>query len=373
MNKYRPEVLIIGNYKADQLQSMDRYASLLVRIYQECGQVTVKRPQQVITRLPGIGTVVRKYLAYIDKLIIFPIMICFHSRKYDLIHIADHSNGFYSFCFPKRKCIVTCHDLLAVRGARGDRESACTASALGPILQRLIMAGLRNSQRLLFVSNTTRSDYELLGGGPKTQRKTVVLNPLNADFKSIVHDDELQTEELRMIPKTHFILMVGSGLPRKNRALALRLIERLGRSSSYSVVFAGAPLTAEEEAFASHHSLGDRIISIVRPSHRMLNYLYCRAHALIFPSLSEGFGWPLIEAQACNCPVIASTRTSIPEIAGSGALYAEPHDTEQFYRHVRSLEDLSTRTRMIEQGKSNLQRFSSGIISKAYLEFAFSS
>lgn len=371
MIKDKPKILIVANYRSDRLQSMDRYANLLVSIYQEYGEVTVKRPSEVITCLPGLGTLARKYLAYVDKLIIFPILLLLCSQKFSLVHIADHSNAFYSFCFSKKKCIVTCHDLLAVRGARGDRDSACTASALGPILQRLIMAGLRNSRRLLFVSNTTHADYERLGGGPKTQRNTVILNPLNANFKSSIGDHELRKDELLLIPKRPFILMVGSSLPRKNRALALSLVERLGRSGSYNIVFAGAPLTAEELEFQSNHSLGSRVISIVRPSHELLNYLYCKAHALIFPSLSEGFGWPIIEAQASDCPVVASTKTSIPEIAGSGALYAEPHDTDQFCKHVHSLENSKFRNEMIRQGRHNLQRFDGNRVKESYLDFAF--
>ena len=110
--------------------------------------------------------------------------------------------------------------------------------------------------------------------------------------------------------------MVGSSHPRKNRTLALQLLEHLGPSSPYMVVFAGAPLTVAHQTFRACHPLGDRLISIEEPSHALLNRLYCHAHALLFPSFSEGFGWPLVEAQTCHCPVIASPTTSIPEVAG---------------------------------------------------------
>jgi glycosyltransferase involved in cell wall biosynthesis len=370
MNSKR-SVLIVGNYRNDGLQSMERYAKLLVRIYQHEADVVLVRPHLIVGRIPGLPSLIRKYLAYIDKLLCFPLWLAVRARSFDLVHIADHSNGFYSFCCARNKCIVTCHDLLAVRGARGDHNAACTASPLGLWLQLMIMAGLRNSGRLIFVSEFTLSDYQKLGGGPSDQIRTVIPNPLNATFSPQLSDLALETEESRMIPKAPFLLMVGSGLPRKNRNLALRLLEELGELSPYHLVFAGAPLGPVESTFRHCHYLGDRLISVVRPSHNLLNHLYCKAHALLFPSLSEGFGWPLIEAQACNCPVIASTTTSIPEIAGSGALYAAPNDVKTFGIHVRKLEDHNLRTALLARGRTNLQRFSSELIARSYRQFAF--
>jgi glycosyltransferase involved in cell wall biosynthesis len=362
---------VVGNYTADRQQSMDRYADLLVRLYRSQGQVQLMRPPAAITRLPGLPALARKYLAYIDKLLLFPLWLMLRARAFDLVHIADHGNAFYSFCCPRQRCLVTCHDLLAVRAAMGDRDAACSASAFGPWLQGLIMAGLRHSGRLLFVSQATRSDYQRLGGGPSDQHLAVIPNPLNASFSPDGSHLPVTPAERDQLPESPFLLMVGSALPRKNRDLALRLLEQLGEGSPCRLVFAGAPLTAAEERFRLSHPLGDRLISIVRPSHLLLNLLYCRAHALLFPSLAEGFGWPLIEAQACDCPVIASTTTAIPEVAGSGALYAPAHDPAAFAVHVKAVNDPIVRSRLIQNGRANLERFSLERISKAYVQFAF--
>ena len=369
----RRRILVVGNYPADRLQSMDRYSELLVRLYRPYAQVSLIRPRQIVTRIPGLPGLVRKYLAYIDKLLLFPLWLAIRARAFDLVHIADHSNGFYAFCCPRPRSLVTCHDLLAVRGAMGDRDSACTASPLGPLLQRLIITGLRHSGRLLFVSQATLDDYQRLGGGPSAQSLAVIPNPLNAAFTSEVSDLSIPPAVLHQLPDAPFLLMVGSALPRKNRGMALRLLEKLGDSSPYYLVFAGAPLGSGEALFQRSHPLGNRLVSIVRPSHELLNYLYCRAHALLFPSFSEGFGWPLIEAQACNCPVIASTTTSIPEVGGSGALYASPNDTDGFFNHVIALENNGLRAELIQRGRSNLQRFSTDQVTTSYLQFAFPS
>lgn len=363
-------ILVVGNYPADQQQSMIRFAELLVRIYQSRGEVRLVKPPVLVAGFPALPRVARKYLAYIDKLLLFPIWLACIARSYHLIHIADHSNSFYSFCCFRRRCIVTCHDLLAVRGAMGDPAVACEASPIGIWLQKLIMAGLRRPHAVAFDSQASLDDFHRLGGGRSGQRHAVISIPLNAPFTAESASLELSTQEMAQLPAAPFLLMVGSALPRKNRALALRVIHQLGTASPYRLVLAGAPLARQEQAFIDAHMLSKQVVSIVWPSHALLNHLYCRAHTLLFPSYAEGFGWPLIEAQACGCPVIASTTTSIPEVAGSAALYAEPNDVPAFSRHVLALEDPALRSRLINQGFENLRRFDPELISRQYINFA---
>ncbi|MGB5135682.1 MAG: glycosyltransferase [Prochlorococcaceae cyanobacterium] len=363
-------ILVVGNYPADQQQSMTRFADLLVRFYQPHGQVQLLRPPVLVARLPGLPPLARKYLAYVDKLLLFPLWLALRARFCQLVHIADHSNAYYAFCCSRHRCIVTCHDLLAVRGAMGDPAVACEASPIGIWLQKLILAGLRQPSAVAFDSQASLNDFHRLGGGPSRQRHAVIPIPLNAPFTQNIASLELSTAEQALRPKPPYLLMVGSALPRKNRALALRLLRHLGSASPYSVVFAGAPLAPEEQAFIAAHHLGRQVVSIVRPSHALLNHLYGRAHALLFPSLAEGFGWPLIEAQASGCPVIASTTTSIPEVAGSAALYADPSDVDTFASHVLALEAPALRRRLIQLGFENLRRFDPDVISRQYVRFA---
>ncbi len=364
-------ILILGNYPADQQQSMIRVSQLLVRSYRYSGyQVTLVEPPVWVSRLPGLPASVHKYFAYVDKLLLFPLWLVLRARSFDLVHIADHSNSFYSFCVNPRRCIVTCHDLLAIRGAMGDSSAECEASALGVWLQRLIVAGLRRPAGVSFISQATFNDFERLIGRPPGQRHAVIHLPLNAPFKPDPDASVLHKAEQSQLPPKPFLLMVGSALPRKNRALSLRVLELLGKSSPYRLVFAGEALTRDERSFVDTHPLGDRVLSIVGPSHACLNVLYGQAHALLFPSFSEGFGWPLIEAQASGCPVIASTTTSIPEVAGTGALYGEPQDADAFAAHVKDLEHPGLRAQMIELGFANTRRFMPEAFADVITQFA---
>jgi hypothetical protein len=71
--------------------------------------------------------------------------------------------------------------------------------------------------------------------------------------------------------------------------------------------------------------------------------------------------------------VIASTTTSIPEVAGNAALFADPNDVATFANHVRTLEDPVERARLIKLGRDNLSRFAPEVVSDAYRRFAFHS
>jgi glycosyltransferase involved in cell wall biosynthesis len=83
------------------------------------------------------------------------------------------------------------------------------------------------------------------------------------------------------------------------------------------------------------------------------------ARIFAFPSLYEGFGFPVLEAQACGVPVLTSNTTSLPEVAGDGALFVDPHDENAIAAGLRELlESTSLRQDIIQYGSENLTRFS---------------
>ena len=91
---------------------------------------------------------------------------------------------------------------------------------------------------------------------------------------------------------------------------------------------------------------------------RDLPALYSGAIALTYSSLFEGFGLPILEAQACGCPVLTSNTSSMPEIGGKGALYVDPYSVESIVNGIKKLEDRKRRMEMIKKGFENIKRFS---------------
>ncbi len=100
-----------------------------------------------------------------------------------------------------------------------------------------------------------------------------------------------------------------------------------------------------------------------------LPYVYRGARALVFPSLFEGFGIPIVEAFCCECPVICSNTTSCPEIAGDGALLVNPADALDISAAIQKLEqDDELRARLISIGKSRSEKYRSASLAEKTLE-----
>jgi glycosyltransferase involved in cell wall biosynthesis len=87
--------------------------------------------------------------------------------------------------------------------------------------------------------------------------------------------------------------------------------------------------------------------------------LYQRARVFVFPSRYEGFGFPVLEAMACGCPVITSNASSLPEVVGDAALLADPSDCNGFVRHLEQvLADEELRRVFREKGLARAAQFS---------------
>ena len=138
-------MILIGNYPLDKQESMKRFAAILEEGFKKKGiETEIWLPIICFGRLfeattSGFG----KWLGYIDKWLLFPIVLKFRllkaSNKQAKFHICDHSNAPYLAYLPKQRTGITCHDVLAIRGAFGYTDAYCPASGMGKVLQRWIL------------------------------------------------------------------------------------------------------------------------------------------------------------------------------------------------------------------------------------------
>lgn len=369
------QVTLLANYPRDGQQSMDRFSELLRRELAAIGiPVKVLRPTPIFGRfagntLEGVG----KWLAYLDKYVLFPVQLICRRREPaptgqpEILHIVDHSNSVYRFFVRSETCVCTCHDVLAIRGALGEDAVCCPASRAGRLLQGLILKGLKATRWIGCVSDATRHDLEQLterSGDPGI--RTILLG-LNAAFRIMpVSEARGALEAEGPWVGERFLLHVGSGLPRKNRRAVVEVLDRLGSQWKGHAVFAGEDLSGAMKGRIRELGLERRVHCVVRPTHEQLNALYCLAEALIFPSYAEGFGWPVLEAQASGCPVICSNRTSVPEVAGTGAVVCDPDDFDGMARAVLELGDSERRQTLVKNGVLNLRRFDNAALVQGY-------
>jgi glycosyltransferase involved in cell wall biosynthesis len=324
-----------------------------------------RRAENTATRL----TLARKWFAYLDKYVVFPRVLPRVARWADVVHICDHSNAMYVAQLRRKPHVVTCHDLLAVRGALGENTD-CPASFTGKILQRWILRSLQRAQVVVCVSSATRHDLVRLGGPQMEARSSVVMlgvaPSLNRDAGPAA--DALLADFPGIRAGRPFLLNVGSSLRRKNRDGALRIFKRVSEHLDCDLIFAGEPLSDELRRVKREIGLNGRVIEVPRPSDVMLEALYSRAFALLYPTKYEGFGWPAIEAQTCGCPVISSQSTSIPEVVGDSGFLRAPEDEEGFATDILRLRDGSLRKELIARGFENVKRFKPERMVNDYLE-----
>ena len=137
-------VLLIGNYAPDRQQSMRRFAVMMLDGLAAAGvQAELIQPKTFSGRFRSAGGFVAKWLAYIDKFILFPLQL---RRRLNsapvLVHICDHSNAMYARQIRGVPVVGYLSRSLAVRGASAS-STDCPASLTGRLLQRWIVAGLR--------------------------------------------------------------------------------------------------------------------------------------------------------------------------------------------------------------------------------------
>jgi len=374
----QPHFILIGNYPPDRQESMIRFAGILALGLKRRGftvEVVAPQPRLVSANAsPGGG--LKKWLAYVDKWILFPNALrhIVHRAENEFgknvhYHVCDHSNAPYLGHLPPERSAITCHDVLAIRGALGYPDSYCPASRTGVILQKWILKHLSSAKHVACVSGLTlRHLCEIAGKKNPEPGWTVLHNAFNAPFQRIEPAEALNVLKRRNVSVPQpFLLHVGSNLPRKNRRMLLQMIAQPGQPWPGHICYAGEPAGPQLLGEAPKLGVQDRVHSVAKPDHETLCALYSLAHAFVFPSLSEGFGWPLIEAQACGVPVIASDFEPLPEVSGGAALHANPNDASAFGAALRMLDNAATRTSLVERGLENARRFDLNTMIDGYL------
>lgn len=198
-------------------------------------------------------------------------------------------------------------------------------------LRMLIHRGIRKAKLILCVSNSVKELCAEAFRVPPERLMTVYL-AANSSFRVIPEPERSTLLRERYGIHTPYFLFSGRWERRKNivRILdAFALFKRRTRSPHKLVLTGGHTWASKEAGRAiARHRLESEIIDVGRSELEALPILYGGADALVFASLWEGFGMPLVEAMACGTPIITSNCSSMPEIAGDAGLLVDPHSVE---------------------------------------------
>lgn len=188
---------------------------------------------------------------------------------------------------------------------------------------------------------------------PKSKVTTVYLN----------YNDDLFNQNVKAatLPYSPFFYYPAATWPHKNH---LKLIEAFAKfhqdNTNYHLVLSGIQKQKSDEItkLIASQKLNSHIHMLGYIEHKELPRVFKQAFALVFPSLFEGFGIPMIEAMSVGCPVISSNTTSIPEVAGNAALYFDPTSVSDIAKTMQMVvRDNTRREQLILNGYKQAKKF----------------
>ena len=286
------------------------------------------------------------YILWIN--FVFPISTMF--KNADIIIFTNTLTPFYKI--PNKKYYPVLHDLWAYKSPE-------TVTFIQSLYTRIVIASIKNTyEKIITVSETIKQEIVDFFNCSE-EDVNVVYNYFSFGEKPVL--DYSKEEQLKILSKYNieskkYILSVATLNKRKNIPMLIDAYSQL--DSDIKLVLVGK---ASSESFNCNNQ---NIIFTGYLSDDELKVLYKHAFLYVFPSVYEGFGIPIIDAQAFGIPVICSNIPVFKEIAGKGAEFCELNILDVVKKIKTILEDNYKENLLIQNGYNNIQKFLSSQIKK---------
>ena len=262
------------------------------------------------------------------------------------------------------KSVVTIHDLIFEKYP----EQFATIDRL--IYRHKFRNACIHADRIITVSDQTKQDIIELYRIPEQKIITCYQTCNEIFFQPQPDEIKTSVRERYALPDEYF-LYVGSVIERKNllRICKAYQLDKEKTCPPLVIIGSGGQYLKLVKTFIQEHQLTDRFIFLSEQEEagRTINFnygkdlpaIYQLSKALIYPSIYEGFGIPLLEAMASGTPVITSNISCLPEVGGAAASYVNPFQEMEIYEAMKALlNDAQLRKKMIEAGKIQAAVFS---------------
>jgi glycosyltransferase involved in cell wall biosynthesis len=318
-----------------------------VKVYQNDSSLTTILPSHILQQLK-LGSYWRSF------------QLKNEARKYklDLFHGLSHELpvGISS----ATNSVVTVHDLIFIRYPEFYKPMDRW------IYTQKIKYACKEADVIVAISEQTKNDLIEFLHVP-SHKIRVVYQGCHPNFKRRFTEEELGEVRKKYQLPEKFLLNVGTMEKRKNSLSILKALNELKESTTVPLVMVGRPTAYLDtlKAYAQEHQLENRVHYIHKASFLDLPAIYQLSEAFVYPSLFEGFGIPLVEAIACNTPVITSTGSCFSEAAGPASFYVSPNDIQELAAAIQQvLTDKELRQKMIIESANFIQKFEPAVIAK---------
>ncbi len=270
----------------------------------------------------------------------------------DIYHALFH---FLPLGVEAKRVVVTLHDLIWVRHAALAFESTIRQQLAQHLVGPFIGKALQRADHIIAISADAMSEavdhYHL----PR-EKMTVVHHGIDPVFSM----NNVSLTLPPVCPEGRFILSLGHTKPYKNIPRLIQAFAKIAaRYPDVKLVIAGrGDAYTSLRDLTTQLALSHRIIFATGFTDLEICACFQKALFLAFPSLVEGFGFPVVEAMAGGCPVLTSNRSSLAEIAGNAALLVDPTDVSSIATGLEELIDNpNVRQKLAQQGRERAQLF----------------
>jgi len=288
----------------------------------------------------------------------YPWRVKREAKRVDLVHVLDHSYAHMIERAGRRPVVVTVHDLMPVVVLRSPTENWREGWREGVRTRFLRQALKALRQADAYIVGTEWLKHELatwLGND-----KNIFVVPFGVDrafFGESTVARERGRREWRIPEDAFTILHVGSTVDRKNVPLVIHTLARLRQHTDAYLLQVGGHFTTEQEQLIERLDLRSAVRRASPADETMLRRAYRTADVLLFPSLYEGFGFPVLEAFASGLPVVTSGAGALKEVAAGAAVVVEGRDPADYVHALERLDDSDERDELIQKGWARARQF----------------
>lgn len=356
---------------------MPRFAAMLSEGMKKRGHIVeLLSPEPLFFKLP-VPAQFKKWFGYIDQYLIFPGSAKAKLSSYPsdtLFVFADQALGPWVPLVADRPHVIHCHDFLAQRSAEGQLPEN-PVGWTGVQYQKYIRSGYLAGKNFISVSKKTQSDlHEFYGNVPPLSE--VVYNGLTGEFLygNIVAMREQISSSAGVDCLKGYVLHVGGNQWYKNRRGVVEIYSewRNNHDRNIPLILIGAKPDGRLQEAISKSGYQNDIHCLSGISDGVLKVAYAGASVFLFPSLAEGFGWPIAEAMAAGVPVITTNETPMTEVAGDAAVMINRRPVRPALVAQWALESAwalekvlsataEERDHQIARGFENVKRFDPGV------------
>jgi len=221
--------------------------------------------------------------------------------------------------------------------------------------------GLKNADGIICISENTKKDLMHYFPQIPEDKMKVIYHGVGEDFFSIEKTPDVLFRGAFSLGEP-FVLFIGKRIDYKKFDIVAEALKKIDNIKL--IIIGGGNLTPAEIVHLDN-TIPGRYFKIDNLNNYDLNILYNHAFSLIYPSIYEGFGIPVVEAMRAGCPVITTNLSSIPEVAGDAALFMSEISSNSIFEKLQILINSDTRKFLIDKGFIQSKKFT---WEKCYLE-----